>query len=315
MQSKDAFSTGGIFHTKDYIQENMNYLFTLVLSTLLSLNNNIHGCSPNGRPNSDPIERARSAKIIVFATVIQSPYERKSVEEGLYTAKLHVHCVFKGAPLPKYISVDNFGSAGGLCTNTRALLFRTYILFITNTTNAKAPGKYVVDEINLESASVPARRRLVRKLLREYGEIARRPFINLSSSEKNTKCSLKRMKTLIRRSKEKVRRILRRSRHTSRSILSGRKKYIRPPENNNVENITDSVVNDLNKNNSIDQTFNHRTFTTLRTVRHKEKLTTNIFDYWDEKDHNRSNSAIRSKAGFAIPHILCWIVLALLVCK
>ena len=157
----------------------MNTALTLFLIFVLAftvLNSVGEACTPpKDWQYLSNAERAQKAEIVVYGTVVQSPrMGPKSDERGHryllrhYKAQFKLHCVFKGPKLPQYINVTGFGFVPGLCTNSKAYLNRTYVVFLKNKYSSR--GKFRVAAINIQVGTVEIKSKVkLKEIIRAVG--------------------------------------------------------------------------------------------------------------------------------------------------
>lgn len=117
--------------------------------------------------------RVQKAELVIHGTVRGSPRRGpKDDVEGLYSALFEVHCILKGEMLPRFINVSGFGFAGGLCTRSDAYLNKTYVALLRkdDIAESKRP-KFTVNEVNVQSATIPTKHKEGQQLLKEIMEI------------------------------------------------------------------------------------------------------------------------------------------------
>lgn len=169
-----------------------------IVSSFYILDFGTDACSPpNGWQYISDGERAQKAEIIVYGTVVQSPRTGLKSERGPryrqrhYKARFQLHCVFKGPKLPNFINVTGFGHVPGLCTNSKAYLNRTYVVFLKNKNRFR--GRFRVDEINVQRGTIEIKSKVkLKEILRAVGENSFHPIgalKSLDSSCMKRKCT------------------------------------------------------------------------------------------------------------------------------
>ena len=117
--------------------------------------------------------RVQKAALVIHGIVRGSPRRGpKDDVEGLYSALFEVHCILKGEMLPRFINVSGFGFAGGLCTRSDAYLNKTYVALLRkdDIAESKRP-QFTVNEVNVQSATIPTKHKEGQQLLKEIMEI------------------------------------------------------------------------------------------------------------------------------------------------
>ena len=135
----------------------------------------VDGCSPpNGWTYLTDSERAQRAGLVVYGTVVQSPRSGPKAKgshhrDRHYKAVFEVHCVFKGPKLPQFINVSGFGHVPGLCTNSKAYVNRTYVVFLKG--RNVSSRKFRVNEVNVQVGTIEVRTKAqLKEIIRSVGE-------------------------------------------------------------------------------------------------------------------------------------------------
>lgn len=149
----------------------------------------VDACSPpNGWTYLSDGERAQKAGLVVYGTVVQSPRSGPSASfrhrERHYKALFKLHCVFKGPKLPQYINVSGFGYVPGLCTNSKAYLNRTYVVFLKGKTRSSSRGRFRVDDVNVQDGTIEVKTKAkLKEIIRSVGENSLLPIGTSKRSE------------------------------------------------------------------------------------------------------------------------------------
>ena len=131
-------------------------------------------CSPTSNFTSlSPAERAARSELVIIGTVIRASSQPKTFER-FYSACFRVHCVIKGKQLPKFIKVSGFGSVGGICGTTYAVLKQTYVVFLKR----EPRSGFLVNKVNVQEGSIRLEKHsnesvsTLRKIVKAIGETA-----------------------------------------------------------------------------------------------------------------------------------------------
>ena len=179
-----------------------NNFFTLLLALFAVIGRHrVVCCSPpNHRASRSFRARAHYAEVVVFATVLESPVEVKQRINAYYSAQLSVHCILKGPPLPRVITVHGFGNDGGGCTRTDASPHKSYVFLLR-----KSYGSFRLHNVGVAPAAKRAREKILLRLLPDFWRTSHRPYKRWPSRNNRTMhCpTLKKMKRILRRSMRK----------------------------------------------------------------------------------------------------------------
>ena len=174
-------------------------VYSLTLFVIMD-NTRVFACSPPANRSRRSFRaRATSAEIVVFATVVESPATSRHSTKGYYHAKLSLHCILKGPPMPRVIEVAGFGNDGGGCSSTHAVLHRSYIMFL------KKDGKgFTLHNVEVAHAAKRAREKLLLRMLPDFLNTSHRPYRSLKKVNRSHHCpKWKNIKRLLRQSMRK----------------------------------------------------------------------------------------------------------------
>ena len=174
-------------------------VYSLTLFVIMD-NTRVFACSPPANRSRRSFRaRANSAEIVVFATVVESPARSRHRMKGYYHAKLSVHCILKGPPMPRVIKVAGFGNDGGGCSRTNAVLHRSYIILLK-----KVGEDFILHNVEAAHAAKRAREKLLLRMLPDFWRTSHRPYRSLKKVNRFHHCpTLKKMKRFIRQSMRK----------------------------------------------------------------------------------------------------------------
>ena len=89
----------------------------------------------------------KEAEVVFRGKVIQLHNAPEPGYLGVYDVTFDVDCVYKGAQVPKTVTVLNFGTDGGLCPSGDVVETHSYYIFAS-----MMNGVFVTQDINMQGA-------------------------------------------------------------------------------------------------------------------------------------------------------------------